>query len=104
MIVHNGKPVAIGDGVTQMMGSDRYPYTIVAVENEKRLTIQADNYELIEGSCLSEHQTYRYTPNQQGELIRITLRSNGRWVKMGERNTDIGYSLRGREAYCDPSF
>lgn len=96
----------IGMGATLCVGSDRYPYTIVDIVTNKRtglatiLTMRADNFRLIGGSILSEHQEYEYTSDPAGVAIIVRKRSDGSWkVNRGETPVVIGV----KNYYRDPS-
>lgn len=97
----------IGEGATLIVGSDRYPYTVVAIEGPKRILVQQDEYYGVKGhdNSYTEDQRYVYLPNKNAPVKRFTLRKNGAWV-------ELGYGLREgsplvvgvRRAYMDPSF
>jgi len=82
----------VGMGATELMYTDRHPYTIIEVsENKKTIKVQRDFPNLL--------------PNKDGEIIEVTLRKSGAWIAKGQaikggRKFDIGY----RKEYIDPSF
>jgi hypothetical protein len=96
----------IGMGVTQHIGSDRYPYTIVKVISPKKLEIHPDDY-----TPDKEHefdyysnQVYIYTPSNSSHTLIITLRKNGRWIQQGQSINDSPFSIGERNYYSDPHF
>lgn len=95
--------IEVGIGVTEGVGSDRYPYTVVEVRrNGRELVIQRDEFRRTDQNGLSESQEYEYTPNPEGSKVTITLRHDGRYRRKGE---DRGlFTIGHREAYQDPSF
>lgn len=48
----------VGMGATEVVGSDRYPYTIVKVVNPKKIVVQRDDYRRTDNNGQSELQTY----------------------------------------------
>jgi hypothetical protein len=95
----------VGDGATLQVGSDRYPYTVIAVLTPKKIVLQEDNaIRTDDRGYYTESQQYRFERNERGETIVATLRSNGKWVSKGGRLTDPGFYLGERSAYRDPSF
>ena len=95
----------VGMGATYYVGSDRYPFTIVEVVNEKTLVIQADEFKRIDKNGFSESQEYTYSPNPEARKIVITKRKTGRWVEKGQSSDcGSGYGIGHRRAYQDPSF
>jgi hypothetical protein len=95
----------VGMGVTQQAGSDRYPFTIIEVVNDKTIIIQEDNAELVEGGAYSEHQVYEYSPNPEGDKVTLTLRKYGNWRQKGEPlHGGTHYFVGRRSKYLDPCF
>jgi hypothetical protein len=94
----------VGMGATQQVGSDRYPYTVVSLDNSRYVIVQADKATLIEGSTISEHQVYEYTRDPSGTTRILSFRKNGRWVTMGQNMNSELWNIGNRNAYRDPSF
>ena len=94
----------IGMGATMGVGSDRYPYTITEIVSPKRIWVQSDEYRRIDSNGQSESQKYTFTRNPHGTKTLITLRKNGRWVRMGEQMGGTSWAIGRRDAYQDPSF
>lgn len=96
----------IGMGATMPVGSDRYPYTIVSVsDNKKIIVVQADDYTATKDSDYYSNQKYTYASNPKAEMETFKLRKNGAYVREGE-SMDRGSRLwiGERRAYSDPSF
>lgn len=97
------KMPAKGDGVTQIVGSDCYPFTVSRVHPDgMRCWVKADDFKRTDTNGFSETQTYEYTQNPNAE--EIALRWTGkRWQNVaGARWTP--YRIGERKAYTDPSF
>lgn len=96
--------IQVGQGATYIIGSDCYPYTVVEVVSEKRVIVQADDFERADNNGQSESQSYEYKPNTDSIRIVVTLRKNGHWHRSGESIKSGCFSFKGRRAYQDPSF
>lgn len=95
----------VGDGVTQMLGSDRYPYTVIEVSKSgKQVTVQADRATQTAGGMSDSGQRYTYEANPQGKTVRLSKRNDGYWRIVGDTkewwNT---WGMGGRERYVDYS-
>lgn len=65
----------VGMGVTQGVGSDSYPYTIVEVLSPRRVVVQADSFKALPGSDPFGYQKYEYfrnpnAPRPQSAFVR----------------------------------
>lgn len=102
----NINTLAVGDGATVGIGSDQYPYTIIAInKNGKEVVIQRDDYSPAPGYEYYGSQVYEYTRNTNNKLEVWTLRNNGHYAKKGSPKGSCYYlSFNGRNAYRDPSF
>ena len=100
----SSEPV-VGMGATQLMWSDRHPFTVVEVLSAKEVVVQADRVKRVDGNGMSEDQEYEYVPNPAGKKYTITLRKNGQWVTKGQplRNGQL-WKLGEREEYHDFSY
>ena len=92
----------VGMGATLVIGSDRYPATVIQVtQNGKRVVIQEDDAVRTDKNGLSESQTYEFTANPNGTIHIVTLRKDGRYrVTGGQTPVHLG----SRDKYLDPSF
>lgn len=98
------QPITVGMGATKIVGSDRYPFTVIEVVNDRRLVLQSDEYRRTDKNGLSELQEHEYTPNPDGSTVIVTKRKDGRWVQQGESIKGTPYHIGERRAYQDPSF
>lgn len=109
----------IGMGVTELMWSDRYPYEVIEVINEKKIRIRELGYERTDKNGISECQDYRLFSKPDGEVKTLVLRkgkwrdlkkgyvndANGKLVEVDTRRLGCDQWLIGRaEMYRDPSF
>lgn len=119
MTIGQPKPV-VGMGVTLLSWTDRDAGTIVKVTEfggskvwGYEIEVTEDDARLIAGSCMSEDQTYEFSPRPDGyrSLYRFNKKS-GEWVAgktnpdTGKFNVSRGRGLRigERDKYRDPSF
>ena len=92
--------VAVGDGATYRVGSDRYPYTVIEVRrNGRQLVLQADDYKLIKGDWLSQ-EDYEFTPNPDGATMTVNWAPSRK--RFGGKYSSV--SVGDRDAYRDPHF
>jgi len=94
----------VGDGATELVGSDRYPYTVIKVHDGKRptLTLRGDKATRTDDrGWFTEQQDYEYEPDPDGREVVVTLRNDGRWRQRGD---DRLFSIGSRSRYRDPSF
>ena len=99
----------VGDGATMSYGSDRRPYTIIAIPSPKRIVIQADLYRLVSpGEECDENEYcrdgYKFCTDAMAPTIEVTLRKNGRWIPKGQRMNDQAVAIGHRRYYYDPCF
>lgn len=97
----------VGMGATELLYSDRQAGTIVEVSPHprKRLIFQEDHARRTDANGMSDAQTYAYEANPNGRKVVYTLRSNGRWIREGQRSTNGTQLLIGRrDHYHDFGF
>jgi hypothetical protein len=108
-----GEPPYAGMPATLLAWSDRYPATVVEVNNLKRyIVVQEDDARRIDRNGLSEQQVYEYTPNPNGHRRIFRKMKNGQWAehfvnpqtKRLVKASSCGLRLGHREKYEDPSF
>lgn len=90
----------VGMGVTEIMYSDRHPYTVVQVISDKRIVVQADNFKRTDENGCSENQTYNYTPDTDAPLVTLRKNKTGRWKQEGHPDGST-YLVGRREEYYD---
>lgn len=92
---------AVGMGVTQVIGSDRYPGTISRVSaSGKTFWFKRDNYKRTDRNGISESQTYEYSADPNCYETEVRRRKDGSWQEIGGGYVNVGF----RRAYLDPSF
>ena len=95
----------VGMGATYVVGSDRYPYTIVEVSKSgNRITVQSDREYAAEGYNYYSNQVFTYTPNTDGSLHILSYRKkNNVWREVGKKSS-LYFYIGERRFYQDPSF
>lgn len=103
----------VGDGATVYLWSDRKPYTVIEVDEEKKIvTIQEDYSIRSDKNGMSEEQDYEFQRNPDGSIAYYKLTKNGyvgiyknketgRWNKS---STQRGVRFGFRDRYYDYSF
>ena len=105
--VDEDKTLRVGLGVTEAVGSDRYPGTITAVSpSGKKITVQMDDYRRTDSNGYGGHQEYEYFRDENNYRTReYSLRKNGEFVEVGSPiSWGRGLTIGMRRAYQDPSF
>lgn len=95
-----GKPQT-GEGMTMIIGSDCYPFTVIESNPKKStITVQADNAipDKENGYDYFSNQVYKYERNENGTTHVLKFNKNGSWVSDGLK------FVEGRSKYQDPSF
>jgi hypothetical protein len=93
--------IQIGEGATIGYGSDCNPYTIIEISKSGlKAKIQSDNYEKAEGYDYYSNQKFEYSRNENGGIVEISLKKDGRWKTRGNSPVGIGF----RKRYSDPSY
>ena len=90
----------VGMGVTELMYSDRHPYTVLHVISTKRIVVRADRAIRIDKNGCSESQEYRYEQDSQAEPITLFLNKFGRWKQLGDAQGST-FLIGRREEYYD---
>jgi hypothetical protein len=89
----------IGMGATEIMGTDRYPFTIIQIASKNRLIVQADKYSAI-GTNTANNQNYEYKPDTNGKTEKLILTKYG-WKILGE---PVYFKIGYRKAFYDWGF
>ena len=96
----------VGMGVTEMLWSDRSPYIIVEVKDERHITVEPLGWKRTDNNGFSEWQEYEYFRREDAPKVRLFKTKEGRWRErigrngLGDNTFVIGYA----ERYYDPSF
>ena len=102
-----GAKPEIGMGVTEMMYSDRAPYEIIAIKDDRHITVRAMGYKRIDNNGFSEIQEYEYDSNPNGYVCDLFKTKRGVWVRrVGVRGVDdsSGWFIGRAERYYDFSL
>lgn len=84
-----GESPVVGMGVTELQYTDRSPYEVIEVVNEKKIRVRSMSYERIDENGMSECQEYKYSSNPDGEVKTLVLR-NGRWRDLLKEERYLG--------------
>ena len=90
----------VGMGVTELMYSDRHPYTIVAVLSEKKIQVKPDIATRIDKNGESESQEYTYKTDDECPPTTLRLNKFGRWKEVKQADGSI-FLIGKREEYYD---
>lgn len=96
-----------GMGATMQVGSDCYPYTVVEVAHDlSYILVQPDNHNLGPNFDYYANQSYTYFPCPEAEIVKYTLRKNGRYMLAGAARRAYWCEIHvgHRRYYQDPSF
>lgn len=98
----------VGMGVTHCGWSDRDPYEIIEVIDDRHIVVrELDAICLTENAYFSESQEYEYKSNPQNRTERLYKNNKGRWVRRIGRNGVDNYGswyIGSAEKYYDPYF
>lgn len=92
----------VGMGATEILWSDRKPYTVIEVLSEKKIVVQSDSYKRIDTNGMSDCQEYEYSRNPNGCTVTLSKRKDGRWRVVGKK--DMVFAVGFRNKYHDFSF
>ena len=81
------KEIKVGDGVTEYYWSDREPYEVIAVKDQKHITIRRLDAKRIDDRGMSEWQDYEYTSNPEGVTYNLAKRGDY-WYAVAEITPD----------------
>lgn len=68
--------IKVGTGVTEYSYSDRHPYEVIAVKDQKHVTIRRLDYKRIDNNGMSEVQEYEYISNENNAEYECVKRGN----------------------------
>jgi hypothetical protein len=90
----------VGMGVTELMYSDRHPYTIVAILSDKKIQVKPCTSTRIDKNGCSEVQEYTYETYEPSPPITLRLNKHGRWKQAGQPDGST-FLIGKREEYYD---
>lgn len=92
----------VGMGATRVYWTDQRPYTIVEVYSDRCIGVRRCLEHLISDQF---SQTYTYSEVADNPTIKVSLRSNGKWVQVGcPMNAGSHFAIGHRRYYYDPNF
>lgn len=93
-------------GATEYCWSDRHAYEIIAVKDERHITVRAYECKRVDNNGMSDCQEYEYTSNPDGATANLFLTKKGEWREKYKDNS-LGCNRWGvgrAEEYYDYSF
>lgn len=95
----------VGMGATECQWSDREPFEIIEVKDDRHITVRAMNAKRIDNNGMSDCQDYEYTSNENGRIAHLFLTKQGRWREREGRSLGCnGWFIGFAEKYFDYSF
>ena len=73
--------IKVGTGITEYSWSDRHPYEVIEVIDQKHIIIRALDYRRIDDNGMSDAQSYEYISNENNIKYELVLRNNV-WYKV----------------------
>lgn len=70
------REIKVGDGVTEYGYSDRHAYEVIAVKDQKHITIRQYTTKRIDNNGISEMQDYEYISNEDNYSVSLVKRGN----------------------------
>lgn len=96
--------IKVGTGVTEMLYSDRNPYEVVEVIDDRHLLIRPLDYKRVSGSAQDGSAEYEYYSNEDAPVIKIFKSKTGWRAQLGRKLGSIKYAVGFAERYYDPCF
>ena len=106
----NGEQIYVGMGVTEYMWSDREPWEVTKVFDQRHICIRRMDYKVVKGSMMDGSAEYEYKSNPNNQEVEIKKYKNG-WYDLKDENgrklkgyTKYSLSFGILDKYYDPSF
>ena len=101
-----GKEPQVGMGVTEMLWSDRHPWEIIEVKDERHIVVRELDWKRVDGGGFSEAQEYEYSSNPDNRTARLFRTKKGQWrERIGKNGLGCTVFVIGvAERYYDFSF
>ena len=106
-LMENSKMVKpqVGMGATECFWSDREPFEVIEVKDERHITVRGMTAKRIDNNGMSDMQDYEYTSNENGRIAHLFLTKQGRWREREGRCLGCnGWFIGFAEKYHDYSF
>lgn len=97
----------VGMGVTQCLWSDRHAWEVIAVKDERHVTVRQLTAKRIDKNGMSECQEYEFTSDEKNPTYNLYKTKKGKWViRVGRNGVDssYGWCFGTASEYYDPSF
>lgn len=96
----------VGMGVTEIMYSDRNPWEIIEIKDDRHITVRALDWKRVDSWGMSEAQEYEYTSNPENRTKNLFLTKQGQWKeRIGRNGLGVTVFTIGRaERYYDFTF
>ena len=96
----------VGMGATEMQYSDRTPWEIIEVKDERHITVRELDARRTDSWGMGEIQEYEYAPNPNNRTARLFLTKRGQWKqRLGKNRLGATVFVLGRaEKYYDFTF
>ncbi|HHA5789787.1 TPA: hypothetical protein ACOBID_001828 [Enterococcus faecium] len=91
------KEIVVGMGATELLYTDRNPFTVIEVKSKNRIVVQEDD--AINKATFPD-QEWEYSRNPEGQTFELIKTKNG-WKVLKK---DIRFYIGNREKYYDPNF
>ena len=96
--------IVVGMGATECLWSDRHAYEVIAVQDEKHITVRRLNASLKPGTTWLD-QEYEYSSNPDNPPVHLYKTPKGWRERFGRNSLGDNIFVIGRaDEYYDPSF
>jgi hypothetical protein len=103
------KEIKVGTGVTEYYYSDRKPFEVIEVIDQKHIVIRAMDSKRIDNNGMSDSQSYEFISNPKNITYKLVLKNNvwykeyeinkETWLKRAKEDTAKGYFKTEEGAY-----
>ena len=95
----------VGMGVTECQWSDRTPWEIIQVIDDRHIIVRELDAKRVDRNGLSEMQEYEYSSNPENRTAKLFMTKQGHWRECVGRSLGCTKFVLGRaEKYWDPTF
>ena len=96
----------VGMGATELCYSDRHPYEIIEVIDDRHIIVRALSWKRTDRNGMSESQSYLYFSNPANPTAKLFLTKQGQWrERYPDRSLGCNrFALGFAERYYDPCF
>lgn len=95
----------VGMGATELCWSDRHPYEVVEVIDDRHIVVRPLKWRRIDDNGFSESQEYEYESNPEARTCKLFLTKQGEWrERIGRSLGSSRFAIGFAERYYDFSF